>query len=241
MAALVILIGSYQGCVRYEYEHEFWLHVDGSGTVYVTGRPALWAAFKDVGQMDDPEKTISRDGLRSLFERSGLQVRRVRRTTRSGEVYLFVSADFKDVNRLGGTPAFPDLELALRREGERLRLEGAWKPPAHLRNCAERDQVGLMAVRFHLPSKVYEHKNAFAGVERGNIVGWRQDVRQALGGERLEFGAVIDRRSILLATVQVFAGSIVAGVLLIGTAVYLVYRRGRRLLEAEARGNAGSP
>ena len=55
-----------------------------------------------------------------------------------------------------------------------------------------------MAVRFHLPSKVYEHKNAVEGVERGNIVGWRQDVAQGLAGRPLELGAVIGPRSILL-------------------------------------------
>ena len=45
-----------------------------------------------------------------------------------------------------------------------------------------------MAVRFHLPSKVYSHRNAFAGVERGNIVGWRQTVAEGLAGRPLELG-----------------------------------------------------
>jgi hypothetical protein len=234
-AAALLLIASYEGCVRYEYEHEFWLRVDGSGTVYVTARPVLWAAFKGVGQTDEPDKTVSRDEVRRLFERSGLKVRRVRKTRHAGRTYLFVAADFDDVNQLGGTPAFPDLRLRLGREGERLRLEGAWIPPPRLRPCAERDQAGLMAVRFHLPSKVYEHENAFGGVERGNIVGWRQSVRLGFAGQRMDFGALMDQRSILMVTVEVFAGAILAGVVLIGGAVYLVYRRGRRLLEEESR------
>ena len=39
-----LLLLTLRGCVAYEYEHEFWLDVDGSGTVYVTGRPSLWTA-----------------------------------------------------------------------------------------------------------------------------------------------------------------------------------------------------
>ena len=51
-----------------------------------------------------------------------------------------------------------------------------------------------MAVRFHLPSKVYGHDNADLGVERGNIVSWRQEVGRALAGQPLAFGATIDSR-----------------------------------------------
>ena len=35
LSALLLFMAT-RGCVAYEYEHEFWLHVDGSGTVNVT-------------------------------------------------------------------------------------------------------------------------------------------------------------------------------------------------------------
>ncbi len=231
----VLLALGLTGCLRYEYEHELWLRVDGSGTVYVTGRPALWAAFKGVGTAEDPENTISLEEVRRLFERSGLRVRKVIRVRRAGQTYIFASADFQDVNALSASAAFPDLDLRLTREGEQLRLAGAWKPPGAMRAAGPDERVGLMAVRLHLPSKVREHKNAFAGVERGNIVTWRQDVAQAFQGRRLEFGALMDRRSILLATVTLFLGSIIAAVATIGLVLYLIYRRGRRLLDQEQR------
>ena len=60
------------------------------------------------------------------------------------------------------------------------------------------DGFGLMAVRFHLPSKVYGHDNAAGGVERGNIVSWRQDVGQGLADGFLAFGATIDSFAVLL-------------------------------------------
>ncbi|HEY7412531.1 MAG TPA: hypothetical protein VII13_17445, partial [Vicinamibacteria bacterium] len=75
---------------------------------------------------------------------------------------------------------------------------------------------------------VYEHKNAVEGVERGNIVAWRQDVAEAVRGAPLSFGAVMDSRSILLSTVSVFAAAIALGLSLVAGAIYLVARKGRR-------------
>jgi hypothetical protein len=228
LAAVLLLAAAFRGCISYEYEHEFWLRVDGSGTVNVTGRPGLWVAFKGLGRPEDPDGTATRETARALFERSGLKVRRVTLTRREGRPYLFVSADFTDVNALSGTPAFPDLRVALRRDGRRLRLEGTWERPASGGGPPARDREGLMAVRFHLPSKVYEHRNAVEGVERGNIVGWRQDVTAGLEGARLEVGALIDDRSILLSTVTLFASAIAIALGLLGLVLYLVFRRGRK-------------
>jgi hypothetical protein len=230
LAALLLAI-SLRGCVAYEYEHEFWLDTDGSGTVYVTGRPALWAAFKGLPASDDrPDE--SRAAVRELFEKSGLNVRRVTWTRRKGRPYLFISARFDDVNRLSGTPAFPDLRIALTGSGDRRNLEGVWQRPPGRPDPPASDHGGLMAVRFHLPSRVYEHRNAMDGVERGNIVGWRQDVAAGLASQPLPFGAVIDRRSILLSTVGLFAGAIALGLSLVGLAVYLTFRKGRAARQA---------
>ena len=232
LAAFLLLAAGLRGCVAYEYEHEFWLKVDGSGSVYVTGRPELWRAFKGLpveGKGDDEMRAAAR----ALFERSGLRVRRVTVTRRGGRSYLFVSADFDDVNALPGKPAFPDLAIALRPADERLRLEGRWSRPPGPRGPPA-DGGGLMAVRFHLPSKVYGHDNADLGVERGNIVSWRQDVGRALAGQALAFGATVDSRSILWSTVGLFAAAIAAGLGIIAVALYLVFRRGRAKVQSAA-------
>jgi hypothetical protein len=224
--ALVLFLASGLGsCVRYEYEHEIWLEVDGSGRVNVTGRPDLWAAFKGLSASADEDALQRR--ARDLFERSGLRVRRVDVTHRRGRAYLFVAASFDDVNALGRTPAFPDLQMQMRSEGERLRLEGAWqRPAAYASAAAESD--GVMAVRFHLPSKIYEHQNAMDGVERGNIVGWRQDVAAARQGAALGFGAIMDRRSIFYSTVGLFAAAVALGLGLLALMIYIVRRKGQR-------------
>jgi hypothetical protein len=231
LAAGLLLVISLSGCVTYEYEHEFWLRVDGSGAVNVTGRPALWTAFKGLGSAEDPDGTATREAARELFERSGLRVKRVTLTRRGGQPYLFVSAEFSDVNRLAYTPAFPDLRVALWNQGGRLHLEGSWQRPLDTPIIGDRDRGGLMAVRFHLPSRVYSHRNAAEGVERGNILAWRQEVGTALDGGRLDFGAVMDQRSILFSTVVLFVGAVVLAVLLVGLALWAVVRRGRRDLE----------
>jgi hypothetical protein len=231
LAATVILATTLHACLTYEYEHEFWLRVDGSGTVHVTGRPALWTAFKGLGSPKDPDETVTKQAVRALFERSGLKVERVTLTRRRGRTYLFVSAEFSDVSRLSYTPAFPDLRVALVREDGRLRLEGSWQRPLDAPDIGARDREGLMAVRFHLPSRVYDHKNAADGVERGNILSWRQGVASALEGRRLEFGAVMDERSILFSTVLLFVSSVVLAVLLLAGGLWAVVRRGRRDLQ----------
>ena len=41
LALVLLLVAGLRSCVRYEFEHEFWLDVDGSGRVNVTGRPDL--------------------------------------------------------------------------------------------------------------------------------------------------------------------------------------------------------
>ena len=94
LVALLFAATALRGCASYEYEHEIWLRVDGSGTINVTGRPALWTAFKSLpldpqGDADELKRKAS-----ELFARSGLQVKRVTLTTRRGQRYLFVSADF---------------------------------------------------------------------------------------------------------------------------------------------------
>ena len=228
LAVALLLALSLRGCVAYEFEHEFWIRVDGSGSVTVTARPELWAAMKGLRASASADDDALRQTVRAVFESSGLRVRRVTLTHRGGRPYVFVAADFTDVNRLAGTPAFPDLALSLRPEGENLRLEGRWSRPSGLPDVPFAERDGLMAVRFHLPSKVYSHRNAFAGVERGNIVGWRETVAEGLAGRPLELGAVLDRRSILMSTVGLFVIAIAAALAIFAGVLWWVVRKGRR-------------
>jgi hypothetical protein len=228
LAVALLLAATLRGCVRYEYEHEIWLKVDGSGQVTVTGRPGLWTAFKGLPLDENGDPAAMKKAARALFERSGLAVRKVTVVRRRGHRYLYVSADFKDVNRISYTPAFPDLRVGVRREAGRLKLDGSWQRPLEAIPGGADARDGLMAVRLHLPSKVYSHRRAAEGLERGNILGWRQETGAALDGGRIEFGAELDERSILFSTVMLFAGAVVLAVLLLALALWVLVRRGRR-------------
>lgn len=227
LAAALLLVVTFRGCVRYEYEHEIWLKVDGSGSLRVTGRPALWAAFKGL-RLDDQDPAAIKKAARALFERSGLEVTKVVLVRRRGHRYLSVTADFDDVNRISYTPAFPDLRLGIRHDAGRLELDGSWQRPLDAAAGGDDARDGLMAVRLHLPSKVYSHRRAVEGLERGNILTWRQETAAALDGGRIEFGAELDERSILFSTVMLFAGAVVLAVLLLALALWVLVRRGRR-------------
>jgi hypothetical protein len=233
LAAVLFLAASLRGCLVYEYEHEFWIRTDGSGSVFVTGTPMLWVAFKGLGRADDPEGTATREAARLFFEKAGLRVNRVTITRRHGQRYLFVSADFDDVNTLSASGAFPDLDIALRHEGQRLRLAGRWRAPPGGAPLPGAPREGLLAVRFHLPGKIYFHENAAEGVERGNIVSWRQEVARALDGQAVAFGAVMDDRSILSSTVMLFGSAIALAALILAAAFFLVARKGRREMRAD--------
>src|SRR5512143_3809388 len=91
LAAALLLASSLRACTTYEYEHEFWLRVDGSGSVRVTGRLDLWPAFKGLSFAQDPDAASAREAGRALFEAAGLRVRRVTVTRRGGRPYLSVS------------------------------------------------------------------------------------------------------------------------------------------------------
>jgi hypothetical protein len=227
LALVALVAAALRGCVSYEYEHEIWLRVDGSGTIDVTGRPALWTAFKSL-PLDAGDEQATKRAVRELFERSGLRVRRVTVVRRRGHRYVYVSADFQDINRISYTPALPDLRVGLRREAGRLLLDGSWQRPLEALPGGGEARDGLMAVRFHLPSKIYSHRRAAEGVERGNILSWRQETAAALDGGRLEFGAEMDERSILFSTVMLFAGAVVLAALLLALGLWAVVRRGRK-------------
>jgi hypothetical protein len=228
LAVVLLLAAGLRGCVRYEYEHEVWLKVDGSGSITVTGRPELWTAFKGLPLDPNGDPDAIKKAARELFERSGLQVSKTTLVRRRGHRYLYVAADFKDVNRISYTPAFPDLRVGLRREAGRLKLDGSWQRPIESLPGTDEPREGLIAVRFHLPSKVYSHRRAVEGLERGNILGWRTETAQALDGGRIEFGAELDERSILFSTVMLFAGAVVLAVILLAVALWAIVRRGRR-------------
>jgi hypothetical protein len=224
---LAVALTSTLGCVHYEYDHEFQLRLDGTGSATITGQPLFWSWCKGVGSPGDPGGSVNDAVVRRVLEASGLRVRRVVTTRRGGNTYVSAMVEFDDINRVATSAAFDDLGLRLERQGDRYVLRGVWRC-AHVPPGGSTATPGLVAVRFHLPSKVYAHDNAVNGVERGNILTWREGATQALAGRELRFGAVMDHRSILRSTILLFATAIVTAAACIALILWLVSRRGRR-------------
>jgi hypothetical protein len=59
-------------------------------------------------------------------------------------------------------------------------------------------------------------------------VGWRQTVAEGLASRPLEVGAEMDRRSILMSTVGLFAIAIAIAVAILAGVLWWVVRKGRK-------------
>jgi len=227
LLSVLLLAASFRGCVTYEFEHEFWINTDGSGSFVVTAPPWIWNAVKNVGDPTNLDATVNEQTVGALFQDPGILNPRVLKVRRQGRAYITVTATFSSLNALVGTRAFPDLVVALRREGDRLRLFGVWRRPQRS-GAASGEESGLMAVRFHLPSEIFEHRNASLGVERGNILSWRQDLRGGMAGAPLDFGATLGTTSVLRTTLGLFALAVLAALGIVAGVLLLFTRRGRR-------------
>ena len=206
----------------------------------VTAPPWVWNSVKNVGDSRRVESTVSAATVSDLFRNPAFSAVRVKMITRSGRPYITVSADFSDVNALIGTKAFPDLAISLRRDGDRLRLFGVWRRPPSA-GTAQGDETGRMAVRFHLPSEIFDHQNAAMGVERGNILSWTQDLGAGIAGAPLDFGATLGTTSVLSATLGLFALAGAVGVSLIGLVLRFLQRRGREAAFRDRKRNGRGP
>jgi hypothetical protein len=94
-------------------------------------------------------------------------------------------------------------------------------------------EEATLAVRFHLPSRVHFH-NSPSGIERGNILTWERSVPEHFGGSAVPIEARFGTRSVLAATARILllAAGLVVGC--VATALYLIVRKGRRQLAADA-------
>ena len=218
-----MLAASFRGCATYEFEHQFWIKTDGSGSFTVTAPLWVWNTVKNVGDASNLGATVNEQTVGSVFQDPAIRNPRVKRITRKGSTYISVAADFSNINALVGTRAFPDLVVALRPEGGRLRLFGVWRRP-QLWGTAQGDDSGLMAVRFHLPSEIFEHRHASLGVERGNILSWRQDLRGGIAGAPLDFGASMGTKSVLSSTLRLFGLAILTAAGIIAVVLFFFKR-----------------
>jgi len=221
---LVVLLAA-SGCTTYEYEEEVFLEVDGSGEMRMSGSTAAVAALHGL-------EAATAESAKALFEGEGVEILSALETERERRRFVHVEARFSDWEKLCRLPAFRDRGCRLAKGEEDLALELSFPSP---RAAAPEglDPQALLALRYHFPSTIRFH-NSPSDIERGNILSWKRTLREHLAGRPLDVEVRFDRRTILAAAVSVMGLALGLVLASIAIALFLMVRKGRRQLRADA-------
>ncbi len=211
---------------KYEYEEEIFLRLDGSATVYVNASVPALVALRGVSLPLDPAARLDRIAVRDLYQTPVTQVESVTTSRREGRRYVHLRLNVPDVRRLGEAPPF------------------AWSTYRYVESDASfefsqkmNDAAGtavgnagwegdeLVAVRMHLPSVITFHNAPSRTTERGNIVTWEQPLAERLKSTPLDIQATLEKDSILIRTLALFAAMGVLVILTFIGAIWFVRSR----------------
>jgi hypothetical protein len=232
VGAFLLLLLAASGCTTYEYEEEVFLEVDGSGEIRMSGSTAAIEALHGLD-----EATAER--AKALFVGQGVEILSALETERERRKFVHVQARFSDWEKLCEIPAFRNRGCRLTKGEDGLALELSLPSP---RAAAPEslDPRALLALRYHFPSTIRYH-NSPGDVERGNILSWKRTLREHFAGRPLDLAVRFDRRTILAATARVMGLALSLVLASIATALWVMVRKGRRQLRAEAISLCPSP
>ncbi len=230
-AALLVLLAA-SGCTTYEYEEEVFLEVDGSGEIRMSGSTAAIEALHGLAD-------AGAERAEELFVGEGVELLSALETERERRKFVHVQARFSHWEKLCEVPAFRDRGCRLAKGEEGLALALSLPSP---RAAAPQslDPQALLALRYHFPSTIHYH-NSPGDIERGNILSWKRTLREHFAGRPLDLAVRFDRRTILAASARVMGLALSLVVASIATALWVMVRRGRRQLRAEAISLCPSP
>jgi len=230
--SVLLLLLAASGCTTYEYEEEVFLEVDGSGEIRMSGSTAAIAALHGLAD-------AGAERAKALFVGEGVELLSALETERERRKFVHVRARFSDWEKLCEIPAFRDRGCRLAKGEEGLALELSLPSP---RAAAPEslDPQALLALRYHFPSTIRYH-NSPGDIERGNILSWKRTLREHFAGRPLDLEVRFDRRTILAATVRVVGLALGLVAASIATALWVMVRKGRRQLRAEAISLCPSP
>ncbi len=214
----------FAGCKDYVYEEEYFLQVDGSGELRVSGSELVFPV------LHPRLKEMSEDALGEYFATPSLSVVSVQDSTRGEARFYHVRGRFESWNRLCEHGAFAARTCSFVDEGDALALRTVIR--AETVPIAEGTGSRLIAFRFHIPSAL-RHHNAPDGIQRGNIVGWERTLEEHLTGAPLSIEARFDHQSVLAMALQVLGLAILLVLLTIGVSLLIIYRIGRKQLARE--------
>ena len=238
MLAGALVVGSV-GCGRglfrqYQYEEEIYLKLDGSAEIVVNSSIAALVALRGAELATDSTAAVDRDKLRALYQSPATTVVRISRPwRRAGRRFVQVRVRTEDIRTLARVAPFA---WSAYRFDQRAGLyvyrqtvgAAARKPVSNVGwNGSE-----LVAVRMHIPSKIRYHNAPSREVERGNILGWEQPLKERLDGKPLDVEVRMETESILERTLLIFGISAAAAFALLAGVVLWVRRAGRATARA---------
>ena len=222
---------------QYEYEERLYLSVDGSATVVINSSLQALQALRGISLGSIFERP-DRDLVFRLLTGLGCPVTNVPRPwTRSGRHFIQIELTTEDVESLPQCPllSWSRYTLSPTAADGGLRFEQSVGSP---KRAVPEGGAGwrgdeIVAFRLHLPSRVRHQNirrldNGEAGeIERGNIGSWEQTLADRLAGKPVSLLVEMDASSILNRTLWLFAAALVAAVMTLGAAVWILRRRPR--------------
>ena len=212
--------------VRYEYDEDTYLVLDGSAILYVNASVAALAALRGAPLNVDPRGRLDRNDVRAFFESQVTHVESISTSRREGRRYVHVRIRTNDIRRLSDAPAFAWSRYSLtQEEGLAVFRQDVGPSVRH-----ERPNVGwtgkeLVAFRLHLPSRVAYHNGPSREIERGNIIRWEQLLTDRLAGRPVSIEVRMETQSILVQTLTLFALTAIAALGAMALAVWWVMHR----------------
>jgi hypothetical protein len=215
------------GAVRYEYDEDVHLALDGSATVYVNASVPALVALRGATFDVDPRARLDRAAVRAFFQSDVAEVASITTSRRDNRRYVHVRLDVGDIRRLNEAGAFAWSRYSLTHEGT-LAIFRQTVGDSIPRDVGAVGWTGkeLVAFRLHLPSRVSFHNAPSRDIERGNIIRWEQLLTDRIAGRPVEIEVQFETHSILSQTLTLFAATVVAAVAAMALAVWWVRRRG---------------
>jgi hypothetical protein len=228
LGVTMVIAGSCQRSIfrQYEYEEEIYLKLDGSATVMVNSSIAALIALRGLDASADPQARPDRDKIRAFYASPAVQVTRVSPPWRRyGRRFIQIRMEVPDIRKLAQSPplAWSTYQFSAKsQEYHYLQVWGASAGKA-VPNV-NWDGSEIVAVRMHLPSKIEFHNTK--KIDRGNIVGWEQPLKDRLAGKPLEMEVRMQTESILYRTLTIFGLALVAALALMAGIVMWVKKKG---------------
>ena len=228
VALAVFSLGSCRSVlsVKYEYDEEIYLYLDGSATVYVNASVPALVALRGAPLNVDPRARLDRNDVRAFFESPVAEVANVTTSRRDNRRYVHVRLEVPDIRRLREAPPFAWSRYQLTEtDGAVIYRQEIGSPAGEAVGDVGWTGAELVAVRLHLPSRVPFHNSPTREVERGNIIRWEQPLRDRLKGEPLTIDVQMEPESILFQTLALFGVTVAAAMGTMALAIWWVIRR----------------